>query len=119
MRTQNKIKLQIYNCDVIIIVTDVLLKEAHKIYKKYNIPDVLEEDCEGLVVSCDLSKYIIILNDNFLSHNTIAHEVYHVVVSITKDREIKEEEAAAWLAGHLTGVIYKFLEKKNLKVKHG
>ena len=119
MRTQTKIKLEIYNCDVIVIVTDTLLKEAHKIYKKYNIVDKIEGECEGLAIMCDLDKYFIILNNNSLSHNTIAHEVYHIVGSITRDREIKEEEATAWLAGHLTGVIYKFLERKKLKVKHG
>jgi len=29
------------------------------------------------------------------------------------------EEAQAWLCGHLTEVIYKFLSKKKFEVKHG
>jgi len=30
-----------------------------------------------------------------------------------------DEEAQAWLAGHLTAVTYKFIEKKKLVIKHG
>jgi hypothetical protein len=30
-----------------------------------------------------------------------------------------DEEAQAWLAGHLTTVTYKFIEKKKLVIKHG
>jgi hypothetical protein len=30
-----------------------------------------------------------------------------------------DEEAQAWLVGHLSGEIYKFLDKKKLVIKHG
>lgn len=55
----------------------------------------------------------------YLSHNTIAHEVFHAVMKITEDRDIKDEEAQAWLVGHITGDIYKFLKKKVIEISNG
>jgi hypothetical protein len=40
-------------------------------------------------------------------------------VRITGDRGISEEEARAWLSGHLSENLYKFLNKKKLQIKHG
>jgi hypothetical protein len=67
----------------------------------------------------DIAKYYLLLNTKYLSHNTIAHEVFHATVRVTEDRDITDEEAQAWLSGHLTGVIYKFLAKKNIAITHG
>jgi len=71
------------------------------------------------VLHSDLSKYFLLIDKKYLSHNTIAHEIFHTVILITEDRGVKDEEAQAWLCGHLTGSIYKFLEKKELKITHG
>ena len=67
----------------------------------------------------DIDSYYLLLGSQYLTHNTIAHELYHAVVRITEDRDITDEEAQAWLVGHLSGEIYKFLDKKKLVIKHG
>jgi uncharacterized protein (DUF1499 family) len=94
--------------------------ECSKIYKKFKL-NVEDEDgeSEGMVISPDIDKYFLIIDLNYLSHNTLAHEIYHVVVRVTEERDIVDEEAQAWLAGHITGVIYKFLDKKKFQIKHG
>ena len=53
-----------------------------------------------------------------MTHNTIAHEIYHVVVRVTEDRDIVDEESQAWLAGLITEKMYKFITLKNMEVKH-
>jgi hypothetical protein len=119
MKITTTLKLPTYSCELVITVTDDLIGEANRIYKKYKIKEEFEGECEGAVVMPDIAKYFLLLNTKYLSHNTIAHEVFHAAVRVTEDRDIADEEAQAWLAGHLTGVIYKFLAKKNIVITHG
>ena len=114
-----KFKLPTYACSVEIIITDKLSDEVNKIYKKHKFEDKFTDVAEGVVITIDIDKYYIILSTKYLSHNTIAHEVYHAAVRITEDRSISDEEAQAWLAGHLTEEVYKFIEKKKLTITHG
>lgn len=81
--------------------------------------DTFGAEAEGAVVMIGIEKYYLLLHKDFLTHNTIAHEVFHAAVRVTEDRDVTDEEAQAWLAGHLTAEIYKFLDKKKLEVKHG
>jgi hypothetical protein len=120
MKITTTIKLSTYSCKLLFIITDQLKAESKNIYKKYKLK--LEDDdgeSEGILLSPDISKYFLIIDTKYLSHNTIAHEVYHAVVRVTEDRGIEDEEAQAWLCGHLSGVIYKFLDNKKLPIKHG
>jgi hypothetical protein len=120
MKTTTTIKLPTYSCEVLFMITDQLKAESEKVYKKYKLQ--LEEDdgeSEGILLSPDIDKYFLIIDYKYLSHNTIAHEIYHAVVRVTEDRGVNDEEAQAWLCGHITGVVYKFLEKKKFEIKHG
>jgi len=120
MKSSTTIKLPTYSCQVVIIITDQLRTESDKIYKKYKLKYEEEEgENEGILISPEIDKYFLLVDIKYLSHNTIAHEIYHAVVRVTEDRGIVDEEAQAWLCGHLSGVTYKFLEKKNLTIKHG
>lgn len=118
-KTTTTLKLPTYSCDLIIMVTDDLVAEANKIYKKYKIKEDFGDEAEGALIFVDIDKYYLLISSKYLSHNTIAHEIYHATVRITEDRGISDEEAQAWLTGHITGVVYKFLEKKNFSIKHG
>jgi hypothetical protein len=123
VRKSITIKVETYNCSVVFVVTSELSKEIGKVYSKYKIKDFKLEDIqdgnEGILLSPDINKYHLLIDGVYLSHNTIAHEIYHAVVRITEDREVTDEEAQAWLCGYLTGAVYKFLEKKEVKVTHG
>jgi hypothetical protein len=119
MRAATTIKISTYSCEVIIIITDQLKIEAAKLYKKYKMKLVEEEsDNEGLLVTMG-AKYYLLIDFKYLSHNTIAHEIYHAAIRLTKERGVTDEEAQAWVCGHITGSTYKFLDKKNIPIKHG
>lgn len=113
------IKLQTYNCKLHIKVVDSVSKEVLKLYKKHRISEEFNGEAEGATLTGDLNNYYILLGNRYLSHNTIAHEVFHVATRITEDRDIRDEESQAWVAGFITGAVYKFLDKKKLTVKHG
>lgn len=120
MKSSQTIKLPTYSCSLLFIITDQLKAESEKIYKKHNLK--LEDDegeNEGILISPEIDRYFLLIDVKYLSHNTLAHEIYHAVVRVTEDRGVSDEEAQAWLCGHITGVIYKFLEKKKFEIKHG
>lgn len=121
MRTSTTIKLETYSCELVVTITDTLKKESDAVYKKNKLKADEDDDGEneGILITSDTSKYFLIIDTKYLSHNTIAHELYHAVVRVTEDRGVVDEEAQAWLSGHLAGVVYKFLEKKKLDIKHG
>lgn len=119
IRQTKNIKLPMYSCTVNVVITDNINSEIAKTYKKYKITGDLDIEAEGVLIAPDITNYHLIIDTKYLSHNTIAHEVYHAVVRITEDRGIVDEEAQAWLAGHLTDTVYTFLQKKEMIIKHG
>ena len=119
MKITTTIKIPTYSCELVVVIVDSVAEEAEKLYKKYKLKEEFGDEAEGAVIMLDIDKYYLLLGNKFLSHNTLAHEIYHAVVRVTEDRGISDEEAQAWLAGHVTGVIYKFLEKKNIAITHG
>lgn len=119
IRHTKNIKLPMYSCTVNFVVTDNIKVEISKVYKKYKIPENEDIEAEGVVIAPDITNYHVIIDTKYLTHNTIAHEVYHTVVKVTEDRGIVDEEAQAWLAGHLTDTVYTFLQKKEMTIKNG
>lgn len=118
-RSTTTVRLTTYSCNLVITVVDNVKKEAEKLYKKYKINDEFEDEAEGALVMPNMENYYLLLDKSFITHNTIAHEIFHATVRITEDRGINDEEAQAWMAGHITETLYKFLDKKKLQVKHG
>jgi hypothetical protein len=118
MKISKLINLPTYSCALTIIITDQIKAESKKVYKKHNIEDDDEEN-EGLLITTNDANYFLIVDVKYLTYNTIAHEIYHATVRITEDRNVVDEEAQAWLCGHITTEVYKFIEKKKLIVTHG
>lgn len=120
MKISKLINLPTYSCALTIIITDQIKTESKKVYKKHTIEDDDdEEENEGLFITTNDANYFLIVDVRYLTHNTIAHEIYHATVRITEDRNVVDEEAQAWLCGHITTEVYKFIEKKKLIVTHG
>lgn len=113
------VPLHMYECKLIISVVDSVSKEASKIYKKYKITEDFGDEAEGALIMPGIDTYYLVIGHPFLTHNTIAHEIFHATVRITEDRDITDEETQAWLAGHLAEMFYKFLDKKKLQIQHG
>ena len=119
MTTKRTINLPMYNCKVYFVVTDNLKDEVNKLYRKNKLPPLFGEEAEGVMVSFNIDNYYVIIDNDCVSHNTLAHEVHHLITRISEDRGIEDEEAEAWLSGHLSEEIYKFLDKKKIVVNHG
>lgn len=111
------INLNIYNCKVNFIVSNDIDKEIKRISKKHKFKFTLDCEVEGIVFYFDISEYYLIISNMFLTHNTIAHEVYHLVNKITINRDITDEEAQAWLCGNLTEIIYNYLKQNKIIVR--
>lgn len=111
------IKIDQYNCQLIVIISDKIKDDTNKLLKKDKISHRIDYEIEGIFLSHDIDKYYLLLSTKHLSNNTIAHEVYHAVVRITEDRDINDEESQAWLCGHITETIYKYLNNKNVKIQ--
>ena len=118
MKLTSTLKLSTYGCKVVLIITDSLINEANKVYKKHKMEQMFEGDAEGTVITPDIDVYYMIIEQKYLSHNTLSHENYHMVNVIKSDRGIVDDEAGAWLSGHIAEFIYKFIDKKQLIVKH-
>lgn len=116
-RIVKSLQIPIYGCTVQFIITEALMDEVNRLYKKHDIHELFTDHAEGCLVSTDIDNYIIILDDKYLSHNTLSHEVFHAVIKITEDRGIEDDEQQAWLCGWLTEHLYKFINKKNLVIK--
>ena len=116
MRKTKKIKLSTYNCNVMLIITDDLKAKVNSMYKKFKQKEEFSDEAEGVVFTFDIDNYYIILDEVYLSHNTIAHEIYHAVVKVTEDRDIVDEESQAWLMGYLTEEMYKYIYKNEFKI---
>jgi hypothetical protein len=119
MKIKTTIKLPTYSCELVISVVDSVAAEAEKLYKKHKITEPFGAEAEGALVMIGIERYYLLFHKDFLTHNTIAHEIFHSAVRITEDRDVTDEEAQAWVAGYLSAVVYKFLEKKKLEIKHG
>jgi hypothetical protein len=111
------IKLNIYDCKVNFILTNDVNKEINRISTKNKYPFTLDSEVEGIVFYFNISEYFILINNEYLTHNTLAHEIYHAVIKVTELRDITDEEAQAWLCGKLTQEIYKFLEQNKVEIK--
>jgi hypothetical protein len=111
------INLHIYDCKINFIISNDISKEIKRISKKHKENFTLDSYVEGIVFYFNISEYFIIINDIYLKHNTLAHEIYHLVNKITINRDITDEEAQAWLCGNLTEIIYTYLKQNKIIVR--
>jgi len=95
MRHQKIFNLDIYSCKITLIISDDLIEEERKLCEKHDddYTDLIPSD--GLTINFENDIYYILFKIDSISHNLIAHEIYHLVCSITDYRSINEEEK--WL----------------------
>lgn len=112
------LKIPTYECKVRLIVTSELVKDVNKLLKKIG-QDPVPDEAAAWTICDSIHTYYLIIDIKYLTYNTISHELYHLANKITRDRDIEDEEAAAWVSGHLGDFVYKTLDKKKLTIKHG
>ena len=114
---RKNINIDTFNSKLEFIISEDIYKDIKRIYKSYDSDVVNYQEVEGIFISSNGSKYHLVIDKEYLSHNTIAHEVYHSVIRITEDKDVKDEETRAWLCGYITENIYKFIKLKKLEIK--
>lgn len=113
---QKKIRLKQYECTILFVISSNFVKDATKYDKQHKIvpdEDHHPED-EGYTISSE-KNYVTIINDKHLTHNTIAHEMYHLTCNIGDDTGITDEESRAWICGYVTEELYKLKDRWTLK----
>ena len=103
-----------YECKITFIISDDVSDIYYKLCKKYKFENIGTGNLAGAVVSNEINNYNLLLDIKHLDFNTISHEIYHLTCKIGSDRGIIEEESRAWICGHITENLYKFLKKNNL-----
>lgn len=120
MISSTKIKLGLYETSVTLYVASSMEEFEAKMRKKTKNNNLSIKDTYGVVFgwgSAGDAGYVIALHESNLSHNLIAHEIFHLAIMITNDIDIEDEESQAWLVGYLTESVYSILKKKNFVIK--
>lgn len=85
MRIKTNIKLPTYSCELVISVVESVAVEADRLYKKHKINEPFGAEAEGALVMIGIERYYLLFHKDFLTHNTIAHEIFHAAVRITEE----------------------------------
>lgn len=112
------IPIKEYSTKLQFIITSDIVKVHNRIneYHRTGVVWKKGEGVEGCMILCSMSKYYMLINSNYLTVDTIAHELYHCVCNIAGDRGIFEEESRAWLQGFIAQQIYNFLKDKKIEL---
>lgn len=123
-----KIKVDVYDCTVHLIVTDSIDDSYNAIVNKYpKIGDQIKEKEKGTYLGLTLygsgtnKKYWIIIEPS-TPFPILVHECFHATHKILKERGIEVisddvEESAAWLMEYIFSKAYQFITKYNSATK--
>ena len=115
MIIKGKVKISVYETELQLMVVDSMSELQNFLMKKgIIVADVT--NCEGITLGYN-KTYLVVFVKDFISHNLIAHELFHLATMVTKDIDIEDEESQAWLNGYVTEQVYKILNKKNITIK--
>jgi hypothetical protein len=117
MRVSKTIKVAVYSCKVIVVLTDDVDKEGARICKKHKMPVADGENYALAISTTDVHTYYVIYNPKSININRLVHEVTHIGGMILKDRGTEESldgENLAYLNGFLAEEIYKFVIKNHI-----
>jgi hypothetical protein len=118
MVKEKKIRLDMFLCDIHIIITDDPNKCVDDMRLRQYCSDSPEEDlakvCDGFVFQKNKSDYYVMLPPVAL-FGTIAHESVHLIGRIFRDRgqdaDYGNDEVFAYFVGWIAGIINDFINK--------
>jgi hypothetical protein len=118
MTKEKKIKLDVFLCDIHIVITDNPNKCVdEKRIRQYcsELPDEdLEKNCDGFVIQKEKSDYYVMLPPS-TTCDVIAHESVHLIGRIFHDRgqlaDYKNDEIYSYYVGWLVGEIHSYIER--------
>ena len=112
---KKKFPVSIYETSVTVFVVDDISDMENYLRKNKLISDIANSDgCVLQVPRPEGVEYFIVYVKNAISHNLIAHEIFHLAKNLAGAINIDDEESVAWLVGHLSEKIYSILKLKKL-----
>lgn len=115
MEVRDLFKVDVYCCNVEVVITDCIGEFIDELDELYGDAENLHSS-EGFVYSNTSDHYFVVFDKQYISHNTIGHELFHLASMIAEDRDIEEEEAKCWLNGFLHSMIYKSLKEHDIQL---
>ena len=99
-----KIKIDLYECEVIMQIVPTTKDVCTAINslakkRKQSLPNEIGDVAAGQVIGFVDKYYIILSKKHVKTLNTALHELWHCIEAICEDREIRDEEAKAYLQG--------------------
>lgn len=113
--------LEIYDCDIA-FAWDTNEKEINAYFDQAEVPEGYrqgfwenyEQRKVGALTSLSSASNVFTVFHDTPEHKVVAHEIYHIAYNILKPRGIEDEEAWAYLIGHITEMFYDlYLEKED------
>lgn len=116
MELKDSFNVDVYCCNVEVVITDDIEKFVDELDETYGDCSNLH-DSEGFVYSHSSSHYYVVFDNNYISLNTIGHEIFHLTCMIAGDRDVLEEEAKCWLNGYLHSIIHRIVKDNKIELK--
>jgi hypothetical protein len=112
MEKERIIKLDVFKCDIHIVVTEDANKSIDERGLRAWVGDSPDADlmkrCDGIVFQKNKSDYYVLLSPN-IGVDAMAHEAVHVVGRVFRDRmqeaDYDNDEIFAYYVGWITGII--------------
>jgi hypothetical protein len=116
MTKEKKIKLDMFLCDIHVIITDdpnkCVKDKGLQAYCLCSLEEDLAKNCDGFVFQKDKTDYYVVLPPN-ISCGTLSHESVHVIGKIFKDRgqiaDYGNDEVFAYFVGWISDEISAFI----------
>lgn len=110
---KKKFPVSIYETTVTVFVVESI-EDMENYLKKHKLnADIANSDgCVLQVPVINGVEYYIVFVKKQITHNLIGHEIFHLAKNLTAAINIDDEEAVAWLVGHLSQKIYSILKLK-------
>lgn len=110
--------LDIYNCDIA-FAWDTNDEELKQLLDQGDVPQDLRDEFFDTIherdvgaITCALgTKLMVVIFNNKPTEGVIAHELFHAAYRILEPRGIKDEEAYAYVIGHITNMFYELYRK--------
>ena len=110
---KKKFPVAIYETNVTVFVVDDISDMENYLKKQKLNADIGNSDgCVLQVPLIDSVEYYIVFVKKQISHNLVGHEIFHLAKNLAGAINIEDEEAVAWLVGHLSQKIYSILKLK-------
>lgn len=95
-------------------VADDIESHINRLCKRLQV-DPIDGTVHGMAMEGkDVHNYYIFYDIKTLTVNIVVHEISHVIDSVFSHRQIDDGEARAFLTGHITEELLKWLYKKQL-----